>query len=101
MGRPEDENNGESTMKTDYSYKRICDRQIIGISIQKISKIMSQLKTLNQSDITNHQPSQWKSQPQPIVSSRAQQRHQQSHANQHQDQTESRILYLFIHYNKQ
>ena len=62
---------------------------------------MSQLKTLNQSDITNHQPSQWKSQPQLIVSSRAQQRHQQSHANQHQDQTESRILYLFIHYNKQ
>ena len=51
---------------------------------------MSRLKILNQSDITKNQLSQWKSQPQLIVSSRVQQRHQQSHANQHQDLTESR-----------
>ena len=27
--RPEDENNGESTMKTDYSYKRISDPAMV------------------------------------------------------------------------
>ena len=29
VNRPEDENNGESTMKTDYSYKRISDPAMV------------------------------------------------------------------------
>ena len=33
VNRPEDENNGESTMKTDYSYKRISDPAMVSCLI--------------------------------------------------------------------
>ena len=33
VNRPEDENNGESTMKTDYSYKRISDPAMVSFLI--------------------------------------------------------------------